>query len=287
MLIDLLFLIWQSGQMSAWAASREARGLCPTSWGLTLSGRIKTKYLRTWVKPLMSWSGLPDSDEAVMQDELWWDHTNKKTHKHACRRARWVSLFLYKCLHSTGWCPHRLLSGVTLGSGLHAFLLSSAQIKNILCIMGALRWGNSVKHITWWRGTFYDEECLYSHTHKHTHKKKLFSNSVLAPSTLCLVPNGPVVPNQKACMFLILSEGDCKRTVCLVLCVWSHYVLKFWLRYPRVLCALCWWKTLRVCKWESSHRDAGNADGRSSHPCQTSLPPHLKLHRWSVTHQVV
>ena len=32
-------------------------------------------------------------------------------------------------------------------------------------------------------------------------------------------------------------------------------------------------------------RDTGSADGRSSHPYQASLPPHLKLRRWTVTHQ--
>lgn len=32
-------------------------------------------------------------------------------------------------------------------------------------------------------------------------------------------------------------------------------------------------------------RVTGNADGRSSRPHPASLPPHLKLHRWTVTHQ--
>lgn len=40
-------------------------------------------------------------------------------------------------LHSAGWSPNQLLSVATLGSSPHAFLLSSAHIKRMLCILGA------------------------------------------------------------------------------------------------------------------------------------------------------
>lgn len=131
--------------------------------------------------------------------------TNKKTHRHTCRRAPCVSLSLWQCLHSTGCCPHQLLSVVTLGSGPHAFPFSSAQMKKILCILGALRWGNSAQHIRWQSGTFYAEEFLYSHTNIHT--KTIFQPS-FSRWYAASCPNVLPVPDQKACMCMILSKGD-------------------------------------------------------------------------------
>lgn len=40
-------------------------------------------------------------------------------------------------LHSAGWSPNQLLSVATLGWSPHAFPLSSAHIKRMLCILGA------------------------------------------------------------------------------------------------------------------------------------------------------
>lgn len=40
-------------------------------------------------------------------------------------------------LHLAGWSPNQLLSVATLGSRPHAFPLSSAHIKRMLCILGA------------------------------------------------------------------------------------------------------------------------------------------------------
>lgn len=114
--------------------------------------------------------------------------------------------------------PHQLLSVVTLGSGPHAFPFSSAQIKKILCILGALRWGNSAKHIRWQkRGRFMPRNFSIL-THIYTHIKTIFQPS-FSPRYAASCPNVLPVPDQKACVFIILSKGDCKSQVCLVLCV--------------------------------------------------------------------
>lgn len=186
--------------MSALAAFREAHGLCPTSWGLAPWGRIRTKYLRTWVKPLnvLVWSAwLRWSSHAGRAVVGQYKQEDTQTYMEASSLSQALSVQV----SSLNWLVSTtiFLSVVTLGSGLHAFHLSSAQIKKILCILGALRWGNSVKHIRWWGGTFYDEECLYSHTHKHT--KKPFSKPVLAPGMLHLIQMGPLCPTRKPACF--------------------------------------------------------------------------------------
>lgn len=177
-------------------------------------------------------------------------------------------------LHSAGLRPHRLLSVVTLGSGPHAFPLSSAQIKKILGILGTVSWGNSAKHIRWWSGMFYPEECSCSHT--HIHREICPPTQFLDPGMLPLVQMGPLFLQ---CVSNTLWGRMCKcSTLFLVLCVWS-------LAESSMGTLLTHRPSVSFFKERPPETQVMQME-EAAVPCQASLPPHLKLHRWTVTHQV-